>query len=156
LSPLRPAIACQLATRPPGTRIAIVYGAREPDTRIHRASLAAWARAADVALIQCVERATPGWTGSIGVVVDFLDAALAASEARRAMVCGPPAMLHRVAEALCRRGLPPHDVHVALERYMKCAVGRCGHCYVDGRYVCTDGPVFSYAELLRLPDAFRT
>jgi NAD(P)H-flavin reductase len=109
-----------------------------------------------VAVIECVELATPGWNGRTGVVVDFLDEALAASGARRAALCGPPIMLHRAAEALCRRGLAPHDVHIALERYMKCGVGRCGHCYVDGCYVCTDGPVFSYAELLRLPDAFRT
>ena len=154
LSPLRPAIARQLATRPPGTRVAIVYGARDPDTRIHRASLAAWSSATDVRVIECVEHAARKWEGETGVVLDFLDAALAASGARRAVVCGPPVMLHRVSEALCRRGVRPENVHVALERHMKCGVGRCGHCYVDGRYVCTDGPVFSYAELSCLPDAF--
>ena len=37
---------------------------------------------------------------------------------------------------------------------MKCGIGMCGHCYVNHRYVCTDGPVFSYAELRDLPDAF--
>ena len=36
---------------------------------------------------------------------------------------------------------------MALERHMKCGVGECGHCYVNHRYVCTDGPVFSLAEL---------
>jgi anaerobic sulfite reductase subunit B len=43
---------------------------------------------------------------------------------------------------------------VAIERYMKCGTGLCGHCYVDNRYVCTDGPVFTYAELAGLRDAF--
>ena len=37
---------------------------------------------------------------------------------------------------------------------MKCGTGECGHCYVNHRYVCTDGPVFSFAELLLLSDAF--
>ena len=36
---------------------------------------------------------------------------------------------------------------------MKCGVGHCGHCYVNHRYVCTDGPVFTLAELRGLPDA---
>jgi hypothetical protein len=39
---------------------------------------------------------------------------------------------------------------------MKCATGHCGHCYLNHRYVCRDGPVFSYAELRGLPDAFAT
>jgi len=156
LSPLRGAIARQLAMRVRGTRVAIVYGARDPGSRIHRDSLAAWGRAADVDVIECVEDAGAGWEGRTGVVVDFLDAAVACVGARRAAVCVPPVMLHRVAEKLGRLGLEPEEINVALERYMKCGVGRCGHCYVDHRYVCTDGPVFSYAELLRLPDAFRT
>jgi NAD(P)H-flavin reductase len=156
LSPLRGAIVRQLATRPPQTPVAIVYGARDPDARIHRASLAAWGHAPDVHRVECVERAAPGWNGALGVVVDFVAAAAARIGARRAALCGPPIMLYRTAEQLRRAGLDPAHIHVALERYMKCGVGRCGHCYVDHRYVCTDGPVFSYAELLSLPDAFRS
>ena len=34
---------------------------------------------------------------------------------------------------------------------MKRRTGHCGDCYVNYRYVCTDGPVFSFAEL---PDDF--
>ena len=156
LSPLRGAIVRQLASRARGTRVAIVYGSRDPGSRIHRDSLAAWGRVADVDVVECVERGGAGWKGRTGVVVDLLDEAMTRVGARCAAVCGPPVMLHRVAEKLCGLGVEPEHIHVALERYMKCGVGRCGHCYVDHRYVCTDGPVFSYAELLRLPDAFRT
>jgi NAD(P)H-flavin reductase len=153
LSPLVAAVAHHIATRPPGTNVAVLYGARDPDARIHRGRLAAWDDAG-VRVVECVERAADGWSGRVGLVVDFLDETVARTGARRAAVCGPPAMLRRVAEGLCRAGLDPGRIQLALERYMKCGVGRCGHCYVDDRYVCTDGPVFSYAELLRLPDAF--
>lgn len=64
-------------------------------------------------------------------------------------------MLPSTCAALVRAGLPPATIQVALERQMKCGEGHCGHCYVNARYVCTDGPVFSYAELLAMPDAFR-
>jgi NAD(P)H-flavin reductase len=37
-----------------------------------------------------------------------------------------------------------------LEAHMKCGVGKCGHCYTDGKYVCTDGPVFNYEEIKRI------
>ena len=62
-------------------------------------------------------------------------------------------MLAAVGPRLLRSGLAPAAVFVALERYMKCATGLCGHCYVNARYVCTDGPVFSLAELADLPEA---
>lgn len=154
LSPLKAAVDVHLARRPPGTPLAVVYGTRDPEARIHRAALAVWARTPDVHLFQCVERAGPGWSGALGVVTAHLAGALAASGARRAALCGPPLMLAHTAEHLRRAGLAATDIHVAVERYMKCGFGQCGHCYVNGRYVCTDGPVFSYAELLALPEAF--
>jgi NAD(P)H-flavin reductase len=151
LSPLRAAIALEVAM---GRPVAIVYGARDPEQRIHRADLAAWDRIPEVHLIECVERAGPDWWGRVGLVPDFIDEAVRLVGARRAGVCGPPAMLPLVAARLCAIGLAAADVHLALERHMKCGIGTCGHCYVNNRYVCTDGPVFSYAELRDLPDAF--
>jgi NAD(P)H-flavin reductase len=151
LSPLRAAISRDVAM---GRPVAIVYGARDPEQRIHRADLVAWERIPDVHMIECVERAGPDWWGRVGVVPDFVDEAVRLVGARRAAVCGPPAMLPLVAARLCALGIDAADVHLAIERHMKCGVGLCGHCYVSHRYVCTDGPVFSYAELRDLPDAF--
>jgi NAD(P)H-flavin reductase len=156
LSPLKAAIVRHLGRRPAATPIAILYGARDAESRIHRAALVAWRRAAGVHVIECVEQADGEWRGPVGRVVDFLADGVARSGARRAAVCGPPVMLHRVAERLCHAGLDPAHIHLAVERYMKCGTGHCGHCYIDQRYVCTDGPVFSYAELRGLPDAFRS
>jgi NAD(P)H-flavin reductase len=153
LSPLKAAIDVQIAERPRGARLAIVYGARDPASRIHRAALAAWGRAPGVVVIECVEDAGDGWAGRVGSVVEFVAEAVAAVGAERAAVCGPPAMLRPAAARLCRAGLDGGEVHVAIERYMKCGTGLCGHCYVNHRYVCTDGPVFSYTELQGLPDA---
>jgi NAD(P)H-flavin reductase len=151
LSPLRAAISLEVAM---GRSVAIVYGSRDPEQRIHRGDLAAWERMPDVHLIECVERAGADWWGRVGVVPEFVDEAVRLVGARRAAVGGPPAMLPLVAARLCALGLAAADVHLAIERHMKCGIGMCGHCYVNHRYVCTDGPVFSYAELRDLPDAF--
>lgn len=152
LTPLRAAILRDVATgRAPR---AVVYGAADPDARIHRDDLAAWSRDPDTFLVDCVENPCAGWRGRVGTVTSFVDEAVARIGARRAAVCGPPAMLPVVAERLCRAGIEAAAVHVAIERYMKCGTGHCGHCYVDGRYVCIDGPVFSLAELRTLPAAF--
>ncbi len=153
LVPLRSAIDHQLATRRAGVPIAIVYGARSPAARILRASLAAWRACPGVTLIETVERTDGDAAQRVGTVLDVLDEAVAAVHAERAALCGPTPMLAAVAARL-RTMLPSTAIAVALERYMKCGVGLCGHCYVNGRYVCTDGPVFTLAELDLLPEAF--
>ena len=35
---------------------------------------------------------------------------------------------------------------------MKCGIGVCDSCAIDGLHVCTDGPVFSGKELMKLED----
>ncbi len=154
LAPLAAAIDAQVAMRRSATPIAIVYGAREPGTRILHRSRARWGAAQNVRVFECVERPTPEWRGRVGAVLDHLDEAIAAAGALRAAVCGPPAMLAAACARLVRAGFAPAAIEVALERVMKCGEGHCGHCYVGARYVCTDGPVFSYADLMTMPDAF--
>jgi NAD(P)H-flavin reductase len=153
LAPLRSAIEHQLRRRPSGTRLAVAYGARTPETRILRASLARWRSEPDVVVAEVVERASRDGE-RVGRVVDVLDECVAAIAPRRAFLCGPPAMLRAASARLVAAGLAPDAVFIALERYMKCGTGRCGHCYVNDRYVCTDGPVFALAELECLSDAF--
>lgn len=153
LSPLKAAVEAHLAAAPRAP-VAILYGAKSPDTRIHRAALAVWASRPDVRLVECVEEPTPDWRGAVGTLGAHLEAAAALVGARRAAICGPPAMLAPVARRLAGVGIPADAIHLALERVMKCGVGLCGHCYLNHRYVCTDGPVFSLAELETLPDAF--
>jgi len=29
---------------------------------------------------------------------------------------------------------------------MKCGIGLCGNCQMNGLYVCQDGPLYSYAR----------
>jgi len=63
--------------------------------------------------------------------------------------CGPERMMHAIA-TLCKE----HGIacQVSVERYMKCGVGVCGSCSVDGRLCCIDGPVFSAEDALALSE----
>jgi NAD(P)H-flavin reductase len=36
---------------------------------------------------------------------------------------------------------------------MKCGVGKCGHCQMNGVYVCQKGPVFRYKDILDMQEA---
>ena len=62
--------------------------------------------------------------------------------------CGPERMMLAVARECLKHEIP---CQVSLERYMKCGLGICGSCDLDGKTVCRDGPVFDGLEVLGLP-----
>jgi dihydroorotate dehydrogenase electron transfer subunit len=59
--------------------------------------------------------------------------------------CGPERMMEAVAKTCLAHSVP---CQVSMERQMKCGVGVCGSCAIDGKLCCTDGPVFSAEEAL--------
>jgi NAD(P)H-flavin reductase len=56
---------------------------------------------------------------------------------------------------LSKSAIPTENVYVSLERHMKCGVGKCGHCQINGIYVCQDGPVFRYADVEDVREAIQ-
>jgi dihydroorotate dehydrogenase electron transfer subunit len=57
--------------------------------------------------------------------------------------CGPEIMMKKVHD-----NVPPSKSQFSLHRYIKCGLGVCGACCIDGLRVCIDGPVFS-GEVLK-------
>jgi len=51
-------------------------------------------------------------------------------------------------------GFKPEQTIMSLENRMKCGIGMCGRCNVGCQYVCKDGPVFTRAQLLELPNEY--
>jgi NAD(P)H-flavin reductase len=35
---------------------------------------------------------------------------------------------------------------------MRCGIGKCNHCMMGDKYVCLDGPVFTYEQLQQMPE----
>jgi NAD(P)H-flavin reductase len=69
-----------------------------------------------------------------------------------AFTCGPPIMLKFVVAELQKLGLRDKNIVTTLERYMKCGVGKCGHCCVGHHYLCVDGPVYDFEQIRTLPE----
>ncbi|MFN7991447.1 MAG: dihydroorotate dehydrogenase electron transfer subunit [Candidatus Micrarchaeia archaeon] len=63
--------------------------------------------------------------------------------------CGPERMMEAVARLCRQHGMP---CQVSVERYMKCGVGVCGSCDINGKFACVDGPVFSGEDALALSE----
>jgi NAD(P)H-flavin reductase len=64
-----------------------------------------------------------------------------------ALLCGPPVMMSGSVATLGRMGFRDEQIFVSNERHMKCATGMCGHCMLEGKYTCHDGPVFRWDEI---------
>ncbi len=65
--------------------------------------------------------------------------------------CGPEPMLVALKQLAEKAGC---DCQLSLERHMKCGIGICGSCCVDGSgiCICREGPVLDRAELNRVAD----
>ncbi|GAA4192034.1 FAD/NAD(P)-binding protein [Microbispora amethystogenes] len=143
IAPLRPVVRALLAGRDRYGRVSVIAGARSPATLMYPRELARWSRqGADVQVI--VDHPDHAWHGPVGLVTRLVDRIVFEPRRTHAFVCGPEAMMRATAEELLRRGVAPARVELSLERNMKCAVVRCGHCQFGPLFVCEDGPVLGY------------
>jgi len=152
LPPLKSLIDPMLDIRKSFGRFVILYGARTPADRVYKPILDEWSTRGDITLLQTVDTPTNGWTGNVGVVTTLFEKIKLDVNRTVAYTCGPPIMIRFVIQELLGMGFPDDHIISTLERYMKCGVGKCGHCAIGHKYICVDGPVFSYRQIKRLPE----
>lgn len=80
-----------------------------------------------------------GTAGKHGYVTQLIDG----KDYDQIYCCGPEIMMKKVLDKV-----PPDKSQFSLHRYIKCGLGICGACCVDGLRVCRDGPVFT-GEVLK-------
>jgi NAD(P)H-flavin reductase len=152
LPPLRSLINFVLDHRDDYREVHVLYGARTPADRVYKKELASWGRSDKLNLVETVDRADETWSGHVGVVTKLLKGMPVDASSTIAFTCGPPVMLTFVVAELLGLGIPSRNIVTTLERYMKCGVGKCGHCCVGQHYICMDGPVYNYDQIQRLPE----
>jgi sulfhydrogenase subunit gamma (sulfur reductase) len=153
ICPTRSLIQYILDRRGEFKRFILFYGAREPGLQLFTDDLAKWRSTHDVEFYETVDKGDPDWAGNVGVITTLFPK-VELSPTTRAVICGPPIFYRFVIRELDMLGIPRENVLVDLERRMKCGVGKCGHCQINDKYVCVDGPVFSFADVQGLEEAF--
>jgi len=121
---------------------------------LYKGELEQWRQRDDPKLHVTVDAANGDWKGQVGMVPDVVSNVAPAADDTYAVVCGPPAMTRYTLPVLERLHFPPERVVLSLEMKMKCGIGMCGRCNIGSSYVCRDGPVFTLAELRRLPPEY--
>lgn len=155
LVPMRSAINYVMHQYDDYGNVTILYGMRTPQERLFAEEFNQIACREGVCLLETCDRGDEHWTGKVGVVTTLmLDLEI---EPRKtiAVVCGPPVMYRFVIAELHKKEMSDENIYVSLERHMKCGVGKCGHCQINHLYVCKDGPVFKYADLVKVPEAIQ-
>lgn len=154
--PMRSLINYVLDHREDYGEVSILYGCKEPCELLFKDEVNQWDEREDVTLLLSADRCPEGecWQGEVGLITCLLPQVTFDPHTTFAIVVGPPIMYKFVIRDLLNQGLPEDHIIVSLERRMKCGVGKCGHCQINGIYVCKDGPVFNYKDVKDLPEAF--
>lgn len=129
----------------------VIAGFRSPDDMLFRDDLQEWDKKLN--LILTVDGAPEGYTGKVGLVTKYIaDLPLRDPASARAVVVGPPPMMKFTIIELKKKGFTDEHITVSYERKMCCGLGKCGHCRVNDKYICLDGPVFQYTEAAQMMD----
>jgi sulfhydrogenase subunit gamma (sulfur reductase) len=134
--------------------INVIYGARNPGLLLYKEELAAWEQRDDIKTVITVDKGDESWKGREGFVPSVCREVAPSPQNTVAVICGPPIMIKFTLPVFYDLGFAKENILTSLEMRMKCGIGKCGRCNVGYKYVCSDGPVFSLAELEELPRDF--
>jgi sulfite reductase subunit B len=153
LFPLRSLIQYVVDKRSSFGKVMVLFGATSPSVRMFVDELEAWKKRPDIEFHETVDRAEKDWTGNVGVITTLIPKVQFEPKKTVAVIVGPPIMYRFVINELKKRDMADENIVMSLERRMKCGVGKCGHCQINGVYVCQEGPVFTLAQLRSLREA---
>jgi NAD(P)H-flavin reductase len=144
IEPLRPMILDALKNPKKYKKIYIFCGSRDESTMLYAKEYPAWKKVCDLSLTLDNPKSKKYTKGQVTTLFDVKNIPTDAM----AFMCGPPVMYKFVIQKMLAKGFNTENIYVSLERHMDCAQGVCQHCAIGPYYVCKDGPVFSYTELM--------
>src|SRR5574344_518475 len=154
LAPLRSVINYVRAKRENYGSIQIIYGSRsKADLIDYQEILNEWQQDKGVEVDLTIDNAQDDWTGHVGFIPNYVKE-LKPDVRKTVIMCGPPIMIKFTLAGLKELGFVDTQVFTTMEMRMKCGIGKCGRCNIGDKYVCKDGPVFSFDQLSELPSEY--
>lgn len=154
LAPVRTVIVRMMEERAAFRKIAIIASATSYGGLVYADDLKAWAEVPGVDVLYALARPTDEVRAHVGLINDLLPGLPFDWPTASAILCASPRRIKFVSADLLALGASPDNIYTSLETHMRCGVGKCGHCKVGSHYMCIDGPVFTYREMLDLPPEF--
>lgn len=133
-------------------KLSLIYGARTSKDFVFKEELEELKKKMEIHL--SIDGEEPGWKEYVGFVpLNVLDKKPSPENAI-SITCGPPIMIKFVIQNLQALGFKDKQIYTTVENKMKCGIGKCGRCNIGMHYICKDGPVYSWAELKKLPQEY--
>ncbi len=127
--------------------VQILIGCKTPAELLFKEETEEWMKRSEIKINCTVDKGDAEWRGNVGLITSLIPGVDINPARIYAVVVGPPIMYRFVLAELLKKNIPDHQIIVSLERRMRCGLGKCGHCQIEGVYVCQSGPVFNYAQL---------
>ena len=128
----------------------IVQGVKHSCDFIWRERYDKWRQLADTQVLLAADAGEPIWPWHIGRVTDLFEQMTFDPQRVMVVMCGPEGMMKVVVKNMLARGVNEESLYLSMERNMHCGIGHCGHCQYGEKFICRDGPVFSYAQVKSL------
>lgn len=154
LAPVRTMILRILENKQEFGRVVIIGSAMSYEDLVYKEDLISWDKVEDVKVLYALSNATSKVRAHVGYINDLLPDLNLDWNNTSAIICASPKRIKAVAKDLINLGMKGTDIYTSLETHMRCGIGKCGHCKVGSKYMCVDGPVFNYEEMLSLPPEF--
>lgn len=154
LAPVRTMILRILENRQDFGKVVIIGSAMSYEDLVYKDDLISWSKIDGVKVLYALSNSTTKVNAHVGYINDLLPDLGLNWNNTSAIICASPRRIKAVAKDLINLGMKGTDIYTSLETHMRCGIGKCGHCKVGSRYMCIDGPVFNYEEMLTLPPEF--
>ena len=150
VAPVRPLIEYLYGHDKHADCVDLLFGFKTPNDILFRDDLIKWKKKFNT--IITVDETCGIWDGECeGLITKYVKhIKLTEFSNLVVIIIGPPLMMKFTAGEFMNHGVPKDKIIVSFERNMSCGIGKCGHCKIDEKYVCLEGPIFRYdiAEML--------
>lgn len=154
LAPVHSVVDYMMAHRENYGRIQVIYGSRSKADLVKLDQIQnEWMKQPNCSINLTIDRAEDGWDGHVGFVPPYVTECNP-DPSMTVIMCGPPILIHLSLDALKKLGFKDSQVFTTMEMRMKCGIGKCGRCNIGNKFVCKDGPVFSFDQLGELPPEY--
>ena len=151
VSPMRGVIQYFSAHPEEAVSTTLIAGFKSPEDVLFKKDFEEWKKTFHV--IQTVDAAPEGYEGPVGMVTKYIPDLRFKNPENAVFICvGPPVMIKFTIMEIKKLGIKDEQIWTSYERKMCCGIGKCGHCRMNEKYVCLDGPVFNYTEARELID----
>lgn len=131
-------------------RLNIVQGVKHSADLIWEERYEQWRKLPDTKVLLAADVGEALWPWHVGPVTSLFDQLEFDPDNVSVMMCGPQGMMRVVCDHMLDNRVAESQLYLSMERNMQCAVGHCGHCQYGSKFICKDGPVFSYDKIRHL------